>query len=135
MKLKIYVDGACRGNPGPASFGVCIQDDSGKTVREERGYIGETTNNVAEYTAMLEALRLAVGMGGTELTVHSDSQLMVRQLMGVYRVKNDRLRTYLLKIQNLRRGFTSVEFVHVPREENKRADRLANEALDELRLK
>lgn len=132
MKLNIYVDGASRGNPGPASVGVSVQDESGQEIRDHCRYIGRTTNNVAEYTAMLDALRVASGLGGTELTVYSDSQLLVRQLNGEYRIKNERLRTYAVRVQERCRRFKSVEFIHVPRAENKRADRLANQALDDV---
>ena len=133
MKVVIHIDGACRGNPGPASVGVSIADATGKTLKEFCRYIGETTNNVAEYTALEEALRLAASLGATRVCVRSDSQLLVRQFNGQYRVKNPRLMEHLLTIQRLRRSFESVELVHVPREENKRADRLANDALDAVK--
>ena len=133
MKLNVFIDGACRGNPGPASVGVCFFDEAGKTVREYYRAIGETTNNVAEYTAMVEALRLAQDLKATELKVHSDSQLLVRQISGRYRVKNARLSKYILLIKSLRKNFKSVEIVHVPREQNQVADALANKALDELK--
>ncbi|MFH1724815.1 MAG: ribonuclease HI family protein [Elusimicrobiota bacterium] len=133
MKLSIYIDGASRGNPGPASVGVVLQDASGRPVKEYHRYIGETTNNVAEYTAMLDALRLAGEMKADEITVHSDSQLLVRQLSGEYRVKNERLFKYMLQIRNLRKQFKTVEVVHISREQNKRADRLANDALDAVK--
>ena len=108
-------------------------DASGNTVKEYCSWIGEQTNNVAEYQALLEALRLAQELGGKVLKVHSDSQLLVRQFSGEYKVKNQRLMKYLLQIQNLRKNFDSVELVHVPREQNRRADALANEALDNMR--
>jgi len=133
MKFDINVDGACRGNPGPSSVGVLIRDPEGKTIEEYGRFIGETTNNVAEYTAVLEALRLARGLGGTELRILSDSQLMVRQLSGVYRVKNERLQRLWARVDALRKPFESVVFLHVPREQNRDADRLANEALDQAK--
>lgn len=131
MHLNIYIDGACRGNPGPSSIGVVLMDQGGATLKEYKSYIGEHTNNEAEYTALSDALRLAAEMGAKTLKIHSDSQLMVRQYNGQYRVKNQRLMKHLLQIQSLRRNFESVELVHVPREQNRRADALANEALDE----
>lgn len=131
MKLYIHIDGASRGNPGPSSVGVCVQDAEGRVLREHRRRIGEHTNNVAEYTALLDALRLAREIGGTRLRIHSDSQLLVRQFNGQYRVKNARLLERLSEIQALRRRFASVELVHVPRQDNRTADRLANEALDQ----
>jgi len=131
--IKIHIDGACRGNPGPSSVGVVLADEKGAKLKEYHRYIGETTNNVAEYTAMEDALKLALELGGTRLKVHSDSQLLVRQLSGQYRVKNARLAEYLLRIKELQRSFDSVEVLHVPREQNKRADALANQALDALK--
>lgn len=130
MRLLLYIDGACRGNPGPGSVGVVVKDGEGRTLREHSRPIGACTNNIAEYTALLDALDLARELGGTEVRVHSDSQLLVRQFNGQYRVKNDRLLGMLSRAQSKRRGFPSLELVHVPREENKAADRLANEALD-----
>lgn len=133
MNVVVYVDGASRGNPGPSSIGVVIEDEAGGTIKEYGRAIGEQTNNVAEYTALLDALRTAEELGAKRVKVRSDSQLLVRQFNGQYRVKNERLMKYLLQIQNLRRRFESVELEHVPRELNKRADRLANEALDALK--
>lgn len=130
MRLIINIDGASRGNPGRASVGVVLRDAEGKTLKEHGRCIGRETNNVAEYTAMIDALRLAAGMGARELVVRSDSQLLVRQLTGRYRVKNPGLKPLFAEIQKLKRGFKAVSFEHVPRERNKRADALANEALD-----
>lgn len=130
MTFHIFIDGASRGNPGPSSIGVVIRNTNGNTLREHSRCIGTFTNNVAEYTALLDALRLAKELGGTRLRIHSDSQLLVRQFDGTYKVKNARLQKYLLQIRSLEQQFTSVELVHVPREENKDADRLANVALD-----
>ncbi len=132
MRLKIFVDGACRGNPGPSSTGVVIQDEHGKTVREHCRAIGVETNNVAEYTALLDALNLAGELGADAVLVHSDSQLLVRQLNGQYRVKNKRLAGYLADIRKIAANLREFEIVHVRREFNKRADALANEALDAL---
>lgn len=131
MKLHLYIDGASRGNPGPSSVGVVVLDASGRTLCEHCRRIGEFTNNVAEYTALLDALTLCREMGGTELRVHSDSQLLVRQMNGSYRVKNPRLLEHFTRIRELLRYFAAVEFVHVPREQNTHADRLANQALDQ----
>lgn len=133
MKLLIQIDGASRGNPGPASIGVFITDAAGKPLKEHHRHIGTETNNVAEYTALQEALQLAKELGGTDLHIQSDSQLLVRQFNGQYKVKNDRLLKFLLEIQRLRRGFSKVELVHVRREQNTAADALANQALDSLR--
>lgn len=135
MNLNIFIDGASRGNPGPASTGVVLRDENGKTLREHCRAIGVETNNVAEYTALLDALELAAEMGADELIVHSDSQLLVRQLTGQYKVKNVRLAGYLVRIRKLQAGFRSFEMVHVRREFNKHADALANKALDDLKKK
>ena len=131
MKLNIFIDGACRGNPGPSSIGVLIQDERGSTLKEHHRFIGEHTNNVAEYTALLDALKLAKTLGGTKLHIRSDSQLLVRQFSGQYKVKNARLLGFLIEIQGLRREFLSVDLVHIPREQNTSADALANAALDQ----
>ena len=133
MKLFINIDGASRGNPGPASVGVVIRDASGKTLKEHHRYLGEATNNIAEYSALADALALAKELGGTELTIRSDSQLLVRQFNGQYRVKNAALFQKLTEIQRTRASFASVTLIHVPREENKDADRQANIALDQAR--
>ena len=133
MKLNIFIDGASRGNPGPASVGVVLQDNAGKTVKEYHRYIGTETNNVAEYTALDDALKLALGLGATSVKVHTDSQLLQRQLTGVYKVKNERLWGYLVRINKKRGEFRNFEIVHVRRELNKRADKLANMALDAVK--
>ena len=133
MHLNVFIDGACRGNPGPASVGVLFKDSNDKTVKEYYRVIGETTNNVAEYTALLDALKLAGKLGATALKVHSDSLLLVKQMTGEYRVKNQRLFSYLKEIQALRKNFKTFEIVHVRREFNTRADRLANMALDAVK--
>jgi len=134
-RLHLYVDGACRGNPGPASVGVFVQTEDGVPVKEYHRTLGITTNNVAEYAAMEDALKLAEQLGGTDLKIHADSQLMVRQLNGDYKVKNERLREFATRILEFKRRFNSVEIVHVRREFNTRADRLANTALDLLKKK
>lgn len=132
MKLLIQIDGASRGNPGPSSIGVFITDPTGRPVKEHHRYIGTETNNVAEYTALLEALKLAKELGGTDLKIQSDSQLLVRQYNGQYKVKNNRLLKFLIEIQKLRHAFKSIELIHVRREFNTAADALANQALDSL---
>ena len=133
MKLLAYIDGASRGNPGPASTGVFVQDAAGKTVREHGRRLGTQTNNVAEYTALLDALGIAKTLGATELLVRSDSLLLVKQVAGEYKVKNAGLAVLKAKAVALIRGFKAVRLEHVRREFNKDADRLANEALDGVR--
>ena len=130
MHLVINIDGACRGNPGPGSTGVYVTDGRGKVLAEHGRALGRVTNNIAEYAALSDALDIAKKLGGTHLEVRSDSQLLVRQFNGEYRVKNLTLLDALRKIMAKKAGFAEVRLVHVPREQNKEADRLANEALD-----
>jgi len=134
-RLHIYVDGACRGNPGPSSVGVYIQTEDGKSLKEYHRTIGVATNNVAEYSAMEDALKIAEEIGGTDLKIHADSLLMVKQLNGEYKIKKPHLREFVDRILAHKQLFNSVEFVHVRREFNTRADRLANTALDLLKKK
>ncbi|MBU0624829.1 ribonuclease HI family protein [Patescibacteria group bacterium] len=131
-KLIIHTDGGARGNPGPAGIGVLIEDEAGNTVLEHSRYIGETTNNQAEYSAVIDALQHAKGLEATEVAVFLDSELVVRQLNGEYKVKDPGLAQQFLKVHNLRCAFRQVTFTHIRRELNKRADRLANEAMDRL---
>jgi ribonuclease HI len=129
-KLNIYTDGGSRGNPGPAAIGVIV---GSKKYGE---YIGEATNNVAEYTALIFALEKAKLLLGkskaktTEVVVHMDSELIVKQLNGEYKIKNENLSGFFIDAWNLRQDFKGVQFKHILREKNKEADRLVNEALD-----
>ena len=125
-----HVDGGSRGNPGPAGYGVFITRDDGSTV-EIKESIGITTNNVAEYNGLLAALRWAAEHGIRSLTVRADSELMIKQMRGEYRVKNPGLRPLYEEAQSLARRLARVTFEHVRREFNQEADRLANEAMDE----
>jgi ribonuclease HI len=125
-----WIDGGARGNPGPAGIGVLLEDESGN--REEfYGFLGATTNNVAEYAALLVLLTRAIGRHAGELIVRSDSELLVRQMLGTYRVRNPRLMTLYAAARKLAARIGRVEFRHVRREENRDADRLANQAMDE----
>ena len=127
----IYIDGASRGNPGPASYGFAILDPEGGILHSGKGYIGITTNNVAEYTALLEALRFVLAKGIHSVEVRSDSLLLVKQLNGEYKVKSDHLAALNEQCRHLLRRLSWYEIKHVPRLKNKIADKLANEALDE----
>jgi ribonuclease HI len=129
--LTINTDGASRGNPGAAAYGYVIKRD-GQLLVEEAGCLGEMTNNQAEYTALVRALEHALELGPDDrVVVHSDSELMVKQLNGEYRVKNEELRPLYEEAVELRRQFKQpVAIRHVRREQNKRADELCNEALD-----
>jgi ribonuclease HI len=127
--FTIHTDGAARGNPGPAAFAYII-DRAGHAPIEESGCLGETTNNVAEYVALVKALERAGTLGGRRLAIHSDSELIVKQMKGQYRVKHDGLVPLYEQAQLLAETFDSVSYHHIRREQNKRADELCNEALD-----
>jgi ribonuclease HI len=129
--LIAYTDGGARGNPGPAGYGVVITRDDDEVVAEFSGALGQTTNNVAEYQAVLAALRFAVEGGHKRLLVRSDSQLLVRQVTGEYRVKHPGLQPLHREALRLASLLDSVRFEYIPRALNGKADRLANQAMDE----
>lgn len=129
MKLTIYTDGGARGNPGPAGIGIVIKS-GGKTVKEYGEYIGRATNNQAEYKALISALESAEEMGAEEIDLNMDSELIVKQLKGEYKVRASELAPLFLKVHNLRAGFKKFSVRHIPREKNKEADKLVNEAID-----
>jgi ribonuclease HI len=126
----VSCDGASRGNPGPAGIGVHITDDDGAVLAEIARGIGETTNNVAEYTAVIEGLSRADELGAASVTLRSDSQLLINQLTGRYRVKSAHLEPLHRRVRSIAAGFDRVSFEHVRREQNQEADRLANEGVD-----
>ena len=128
--LIIHTDGAARGNPGPAGAGAVIATTDGSVRATVCEYLGETTNNQAEYRALRFALEKARELGGRKLTIRADSELMIKQIMGEYRVKNPGLREVFDEIKKLLSFFESWKAEHVRREYNKDADRLANEAID-----
>jgi ribonuclease HI len=127
--FTIYTDGAARGNPGPAAFAYVLRPEGGADI-EAKGLLGNTTNNIAEYEALVRALEHAGRLGARRVQVFSDSELLVRQMRGEYQVKNEGLRPLYEEAVALRRRFDGVTFQHVPRAQNSRADRLCNEALD-----
>ena len=130
MKATLSTDGGSRGNPGPAAYGYVLEAEDG-TILDTRGEtIGKATNNVAEYRGLLAGLEKAVELGITELDVISDSELLVKQILGVYRVKNEALRELSLDAAALARKIGRVNYRAVRREHNDLADRLVNEALD-----
>ena len=130
MRARLFTDGGARGNPGPAAYGYVIEDPGGAVLAAHGEAIGVATNNVAEYSALLAGLRKAAELGVDELEVVSDSELMVRQMTGVYRVKNEALRELSLEAGRLARAVGRVTYTAVRREHNELADRLVNEALD-----
>jgi ribonuclease HI len=129
-RFVLYCDGASRGNPGPAAIGAVLFDPDGETVDEISGTIGVTTNNVAEYQALIAGLGAAVDRGVERLEVRLDSELLVRQVTGRYRVRAANLKPLSLQAARLIRRLGDVRVVHVPREQNTVADSLANAALD-----
>jgi ribonuclease HI len=129
--LHLHIDGASRGNPGEASFGIFVQPQDGSPPAELYGYLGRATNNVAEYQALIHALRYALKRGARRVRVFSDSQLVVRQVDGSYRVKHPDMRPLHSEAMALLARFEEARVSHVPREQNRDADRLANLALDE----
>jgi ribonuclease HI len=128
-----HVDGGARGNPGPAGYGVAINDASGHSVAELSEYLGHHTNNYAEYQGLLAALRYATENQIKALKVISDSELMVRQMKGIYKVRHPELRKLYEQAQQLVRRLEHFEIRHALREQNQTADRLANEAMDRAR--
>jgi ribonuclease HI len=126
-----YIDGGARGNPGPAGYGVRIEDELGGLITEFSGFLGSATNNVAEYNALLAALRYAREHGHRKVRIKSDSELLVKQMRGEYRVKNAGLQPLFLQAQTLAKDLERIVYEHVRREQNKDADRLANVAMDE----
>jgi ribonuclease HI len=127
----VYIDGGARGNPGPAGAGVRIEaGDDGTALFEGGWYLGRATNNVAEYRALVEGLARAAALAAEQVEVRSDSELLVRQMRGEYRVRNARLRELFERANRLCRDLVKVRFTHVRREANADADRLANQAIN-----
>ncbi len=125
-----HIDGGARGNPGPAGYGVHIESDGGGLVAEIYGFLGVATNNTAEYAALLALLEYAAQAGAASLRVLSDSQLLVRQLQGEYRVKDPKMKILVAEARRIISGLPHCSFEHVPREQNREADALANRAMD-----
>ena len=126
----VYIDGASRGNPGPAGVGVAFVDEKGTVVHTLQKYLGETTNNVAEYLALVYALQEAQRQGWQRLTVRTDSELLARQINGQYKVRDQTLRLLHDLALHAMQGFQQLSIEHVGREQNREADRLAGEAVD-----
>ena len=132
-KVTVYSDGGSRGNPGPSAIGVLVCDEKGGSLKEHRETIGETTNNVAEYTAVIVGLELAKTMGAKKVDYFVDSELVARQLTGVYKIKAPHIRTLYDQVQAILPSFEKVTFTHVRREHPKLriVDALVNQVLDE----
>ncbi len=130
MRARLSTDGGARGNPGPAAYGYVLETDDGTVLAAHGEKIGLATNNVAEYSALIAGLDKALELGVAEVEVVSDSELMVKQMRGEYRVRNEALRELFLEASRLARGLRSVSYTAVRREHNTLADRLVNDALD-----
>jgi probable phosphoglycerate mutase len=130
VKARLFTDGGARGNPGPAAYGFVLEAEDGTVLAAEGRAIGVATNNVAEYSGLVAGLRKAVELHVPDVEVVSDSELLVKQMLGEYRVKNEALRALFVEASTLARGLESVEYRHVKRAHNELADRLVNEALD-----
>lgn len=128
--LRIFTDGASRGNPGEAGIGVLIEDSSGNRLKEIRRYLGKATNNQAEYTALLIGLQASREMGAEDISVFADSELLVKQMKGEYKVKHPLLLPLYTEAKALTSGLKKFRITHVPRAKNAHADALANEAID-----
>jgi ribonuclease HI len=138
QKITVYTDGASRGNPGPSAIGVVVGDEKEKILKQYSESIGQTTNNEAEYQAVIFALKKIKALIGKkkvkelEILIKSDSQLLVSQLEGEYKIKEPRIQKFFIQIWNLKVDYKKVDFTLVSREENQLADRLANQALDRV---
>lgn len=129
-KIIIYTDGGARGNPGPAGIGAVLYNEDQEVLAKISQYLGVATNNQAEYQALILALKKALELGAEEVNCYLDSELVVCQLNREYKVKNKDLAPLFLDIYNLSLSFKKITFTHIPRERNKLADQLANEAMD-----
>jgi ribonuclease HI len=134
VTIHAFTDGASRGNPGESGIGILLKDEKGGALTSIFGYIGTATNNVAEYTALVTCLRMVSKLNCTSLVVHSDSELLVRQMQGTYKVTEARLKQFVQEARGIiaRAGFRC-RFIHVTRERNKEADQLANRGIDSKR--
>jgi len=134
VKGTLFTDAGARGNPGPAGIGVVLKDETGEVIGEIAQGIGVTTNNVAEYKALIAGLELAIDNGVTDIEVYMDSKLVVFQVKGEWKIKNDTLRPLAVKARRLIGRFESWSLSHVGREENSDADKLANQGMDAAEL-
>ncbi len=133
-KITIYIDGASKGNPGKASIGTIIKDSSGRTLKEFGRTLGNATNNAAEYIALITGLVESLQFAGKEIEIKSDSLLLVKQMQGLYKVKNDWLHQLKGIAEHIASKHEKVTYTHIPREENRQADKLANENAEKTLL-
>lgn len=132
MKLVIFTDGGARGNPGPAASGIVIKNEKGEVLNAFGEYLGKQTNNFAEYSALISGINKAKEMGATELECLLDSELVVKQMRREYKVKEPGLQKLFIQAYNASSQIKKISFKHIPREQNKEADRVVNEILDTL---
>jgi ribonuclease HI len=130
-KIALYTDGAARGNPGEAGAGILLLDEQGREIAAKSSYLGRCTNNVAEYRALILGLQEAGKYSAGEIVVHLDAELLVRQLLGRYQVRDKKLKNLHAQVLGLLSGFKSYRILHVPRDANRRADFLANRGIDQ----
>jgi ribonuclease HI len=130
MEVSMFTDGGARGNPGPAAIGVVIKDNKHKVIHKVGKYIGVGTNNDAEYSALIEGLVFLAGLNYSRVICHLDSELVVKQLNGLYKVKNVKIKKHWNRIKVLEKNFSHIEYKHVKREKNHEADELVNQVLD-----
>lgn len=130
MKLSIHTDGGARGNPGPSAAGIVIENASNEVVKEIGIFLGHGTNNEAEYQALIHGIKNAKELGADEISCFLDSELVVKQLNGQYKVKNENMKAFYDEVLKLKSSLKKIEFIHVPRTKNKNADKLVNEVLD-----
>jgi ribonuclease HI len=131
VTIHAFTDGASRGNPGESGIGILLKDERGGALTSIFGYIGTATNNVAEYTALVTCLRMVSKLKCTTLIVHSDSELLVRQMQGTYKVKEPRLKEFVQEARGIiAQSDLRCRFIHITREQNKEADKLANRGID-----
>ncbi|MFN3301432.1 MAG: ribonuclease HI family protein [Patescibacteria group bacterium] len=131
-KFIIYTDGGARGNPGPAAIGIIIYDENRNLIKKYSKFIGETTNNQAEYEAVIQALKEAKQLMAEEIDCYLDSKLLVGQLNRKFKIKDQELSKAFIKIWNLSQSFKKINFFYIPREKNKEADALVNLAIDKM---
>lgn len=130
-RFSLYSDGACRGNPGLGGIGSVIKDKKGNVIGTYKKFIGHCTNNEAEYQALIMGLEEAVRCGYTRLEIFLDSELVVKQISGIYRIKSKNLLKYIIQVKNLLSSICEYRISHIDRSHNQMADQLANEAIDE----
>ena len=128
MKIEIFTDGGCSGNPGPAAIGVVLKEGS-ETIKTLSRFIGQGTNNIAEYTALIVALQEALILKANDVSVKTDSELMCKQVLGLYAVKHENIKPLFAQVKHLMSGFKSFHIAHVPREQNSEADALVRQVL------